>query len=152
MSFCTARSKRLLCMGALLLLFVGVLLMPTKAMAITTNQYYSFGFSGTGASQGTYGVRKDTQSECFLWIQNIHMSNGVNFYIDGSVGGSGPWTNRTRNGVARGWSTGYYLIHNYVYENGERNARLTATSPSGSGSVSGYWSPDTNETWHPSLN
>lgn len=144
--------KKPLALGALSLLLASMLLAPTTALAITDNQYYSFGFSGTGATQGTYGYPKDTQSECFLWIQSISMSNGVNFYIDGSGGQNGPWTNRTRGGVARGWVKGYFLIHNYVKENNESWARLTAVSPSGSGSVSGYWSPDTNEAWHPSLN
>jgi len=75
----------------------------------------------------------------------------MNFYIDGSTYSSGGWVNRTRGGVAVAYYTGHFSIHNYVYENGGSWARLTSMSDCGSGSVSGMWSPDSNES-NPSLN
>lgn len=136
-------------LGVLLAMLV---VLPAKpALATTADDPYNFTFWGTGATQGRNGQRKDNQTETFIAINSINMSR-VNFYVDGSTSQWGPWLNRTRGGVAVGYYTGYFIIHNYVYENGERWARLTAMSPEGSGSAKGYWSPDTNESWRPSLN
>lgn len=142
------RKKR----GALLLgiaLAGGILLSTVPALGVTTNQSYNFNFSGTGATQGTGSRAKDSSSEVYLRITSITM-NRVNFYVDSWENGT--WVNRTRGGVAVGYYPGHFLISNYVYENGGRSARLTAMSPDGKGSVSGMWSPDTNEPWHPILN
>ncbi len=124
---------------------------PAFAAGNTANTSYCFYFSGTWATQGTQWRRKYTDSVCFLRIDSINM-DGVNFYIDGSTSNGGRATNRARGGIATAYSTGYFVIHNYVHENGESWARLTAMSPHGSGSVCGAWSPDSNEPWHTSLN
>ena len=124
---------------------------PALAAGNTTNRWYSFWFSGTYATQGAEWQPKDTDSVCFLEIKDLDM-NRVNFYIDGSTSNDGRATNRARGGIATAYSTGYFVIHNYVHENGESWARLTAMSPDGSGFVKGYWSPDSNEPWHTSLN
>jgi hypothetical protein len=124
---------------------------PALAAGNTTNRWYSFRFSGTYATQGAEWQPKDTDSVCFLEIKDLDM-NRVNFYIDGSTSNDGHATNRTRDGVATAYYKGYFVIHNYVHENGESWARLTAMSPDGSGYVYGAWSPDSNEPWHTSLN
>ncbi|MCH3947911.1 MAG: hypothetical protein LKE43_03735 [Olsenella sp.] len=124
---------------------------PALAAGNTTNRWYSFRFSGTYATQGAEWQPKDTDSVCFLEIKDLDM-NRVNFYIDGSTSNDGHATNRTRDGVATAYYKGYFVIHNYVHENGESWARLTAMSPDGSGFVKAYWSPDSNEPWHTSLN
>lgn len=124
---------------------------PTRALAANTaNTSYNFNFSGTGATQGTAARLKTTSTVCYLRISYLGL-NRMNFYIDGSKSASGSWVNRTRGGVATAYYTGHFSIHNYVNENGESYARLTAMSPSGSGAVSGMWSPDSNEN-NPSLN
>jgi len=130
-----------------------VLLTATLALAAgnTDNSPYDFYFSGTYATQGEKWRRKYTDSVCFLRIDDLDM-NRVNFYIDGSTSYDGHATNRTRGGVATAYYKGYFVIHNYVHENGESWARLTAMSPDGSGYVYGAWSPDSNEPWHTSLN
>jgi hypothetical protein len=109
---------------------------PALAAGNTTNRWYSFRFSGTYATQGAEWQPKDTDSVCFLEIKDLDM-NRVNFYIDGSTSYDGHATNRTRGGVATACRPGYFVIHNYVHENGESWARLTAMSPNGSGSVRG---------------
>lgn len=124
---------------------------PALAAGNTGNTSYNFYFSGTYATQGTAWRGKSTDSVCFLRIDKLNM-NRVNFYIDGSTSYDGHATNRTRGGVATAYYTGYFVIHNYVRENGESWARLTAMSPDGSGYVYGAWSPDSNEPWHTSLN
>lgn len=120
---------------------------PTQAFASgnTSNSSYSFYFSGTGATQGTTARAKYTDSVCYLRVSYLGL-NRMNFYIDGSNSTSGSWVNRTRGGVATAYYTGHFSIHNYVNENGESYARLTAMSPSGSGTVYGMWSPDSNES------
>lgn len=139
------------CHGLLLSLILAgsILFSAVPALADTSNQSYNFTFSGTGATQGTGSRSKSTSSEVYLRISSISM-NRVNFYVDSRENGT--WINRTRGGVAVGYYPGHFLISNYVYENGGRSARLTAMSPDGKGSVSGMWSPDTNEPWHPILN
>ncbi len=119
---------------------------PSNAFAAgnTSNTSYSFSFSGTGATQGTAPRSKLTSSVCYLRVSYLGM-NRVNFYIDGAKTNWNSWVNRTRGGVAVAYYKGHFSIHNYVNENGESYARLTAMSPSGSGSVSGMWSPDSNE-------
>ncbi|MCH3956264.1 MAG: hypothetical protein LKI67_08345 [Olsenella sp.] len=124
---------------------------PALAAGNTTNRWYSFWFSGTYATQGAEWQPKDADSVCFLEIKDLDM-NRVNFYIDGSTSNDGHATNRTRGEVATAYYKGYFVIHNYVHENGESWARLTAMSPDGFGFVKGYWSPDSNEPWHTSLN
>lgn len=129
-----------------------ILFLATPAYAANTaNTSYSFWFSGTGATQGATWRRKTTDSVCYLRISHLGL-NRMNFYIDGSTQYDGHAVNRTRGGVATAYYTGHFVIHNYVNENGESWARLTAMSPSGSGAVSGVWSPDSNEPWHTSLN
>lgn len=144
------------CVALLVAVLTALVVLPASpALAITENQRYEFYFSGTGATQGTYGYRKDNNTECFIAIESLGSSR-LNFYIDGSTSSSGPWYNRTGvngGGVAVASTTGYFLIHNNVYETGCRYARLTAMSPSGRSSAYGYWSPDTNQSgWWPYLN
>ncbi len=124
---------------------------PALAAGNTMNTAYSFWFSGTYATQGTAWRQKYTDSVCFVRVDFIDMDE-IDFYIDGSTSYDGHATNRTRGGVATACRPGYFVIHNYVNENGESWARLTAMSPNGSGSVRGVWSPDSNEPWHTSLN
>lgn len=119
---------------------------PSSALAAgnTGNTSYSFSFSGTGATQGTAPRSKLTDSVCYLRVSYLGM-NKVNFYIDGAKTDWSSWVNRTRGGVAVAYYKGHFSVHNYVNENGESYARLTAMSPDGSGQVSGMWSPDSNE-------
>ena len=132
-------------------LMAAIVMPSTKAFAANTaNSTYGFSFSGTGATQGTGARYKETSTVCYLRVTYLGL-NRMNFYIDGAKSASGPWVNRTRGGVATAYYTGHFSIHNYVNENGEYFARLTAMSPSGSGRVTGMWSPDSNES-NPSLN
>lgn len=127
-------------------LMTAIVMPSTKAFAANTaNSSYSFYFSGTGATQGTSARYKETSSVCYLRVSYLGL-NRMNFYIDGAKSSSGSWVNRTRGGVATAYYTGHFSVHNYVNENGEYFARLTAMSPSGSGTVSGMWSPDSNES------
>ena len=134
---------------------MAAIIMPSTARAITKNQVYDFTFSGNGATQGTnLAYKKDTKSESFIWRRAITL-NSVNLHIDGGYSESpsqSTWTNCTRYGKAVASLAGYYLIHNYVYENGYTHARLTGWATSGGGYIGGQWSPDTNEPWHASLN
>lgn len=113
-----------------------------KAYASSPNRSdttYNFYFKGTGSTNATYGRAKCDDSVSYVHIKQLGLSK-INLYIDGYEGDC--WTNRTRGGVARAVKPGYYNIHNYVWENGEREARLSGWSQAGSGNVSGEWSPD----------
>lgn len=133
----------------LIALFATTYTVPALA-ANLKNTEYAFSFSGTGTMQYTRGRAKDTYSVCYLRVSSVN-ANRFNFYIQGQARYSNIWTNRTRNGVAVVYYPGHYSIHNYVYENGERFARLAGTSPAGGRYVSGMWSPDSAES-NPSLN
>ncbi len=145
-------AKRL--MVVLGILIAGLLMVPSTALATTENQSYDFYFSGTGATQGTGGVKKDTSSECFISIEQLTMES-LYLYIDGSIFRDGPWINRTGasgGGTAVARETGYFLIRNNVKKTSGSYARLTGMSPAGSGYISGEWSPDTNQSgWWPYL-
>lgn len=150
-------TKRRRCISAFCTMAVLLMLAaPTVAKAEDsyTNWGYTFEFGYTGHQWETGGRNKVTQSEAFLYIEH-NDTRGVRFRLDGGTSATGPWnTSLTRGGsaYASGAAQGYYLIHNYVNENGYSFARLAGVSVSGDGVISGVWSPDTREPWHPSLN
>lgn len=150
-SSATCGGRRLGALFGAILVAAAVCAAPKNALAANTaNSSYSFTFSGTGATQGTAARSKQTSSVCYLRVSYLGL-NRMNFYIDGATHPLGPWVNRTCGEVATAYYTGHFSIHNYVHENHESYARLTAMSPSGSGTVTGMWSPDSNES-NPSLN
>ncbi len=137
--------------GAVLLALV--VLPSNLALASTADTQYDFYFENLASQQGTEVRNKETSSKVFLAVQYKDRSlTTVNFYIDGARTSNGYLQNRTRNYVAPAYHTGYFTISNNVYESGDRWARLTAMSGGGYGRVAGYWSPDTNEPWRPTLN
>lgn len=138
------RARQALLAGALGLM---VALSAAPALASTTDSTFNFNLRGQGDTHGTAGRKKDTNSSCYVYIKKLTTS-GVHLYVDGAVSAGSAYTNQTTNGVAIANHTGQYLIHNTVYENACRYARLTSWSPSGSstGTISGVWSPDTSMT------
>lgn len=116
--------------------------------ATTEDQYFSFWFEGFGSTQGTPGAPKEDTTPSYVNVDNMTIYD-VFFYIDGEAG-TNNWINQTVGGYAYMVDPGKYAIHNTVYENGMRSARMTAMANE-SGVLGGQWSPD---SWgsYPSLN
>lgn len=142
-------------LGVLLAMLVVLPAKPALADDSYTNWGYTFPFSGTNATWETAGRYKATSTEAFLQIQDIAGISGCYFRLDGSHSSTGPWnTGLTRGGsaYAASYRRGYFLISNYVNENGYSYARLAGRSAGGSGTIWGQWSPDTHERYHTILN
>lgn len=116
--------------------------------ATTEDQPYFFTFSGYGATQGTEPAGKDDDSASYINVNNMTIYD-VHLYIDG-IDANENYINSTVGGYAYLVDPGQWWIHNTVYENDMRSARLTALA-SEEGVLGGEWSPDSWGTY-PSLN
>lgn len=115
---------------------------PVNVGRSTVDSDYNFHFDFKGATQGTYWRSKDTSSSSYLRVDG---SSGYapRLYIDGATNSDGNGcTNTTRGGFVRAPGVGKYEIHNNVYEDGFRWARLTGYADRGPGKLWGAWSPD----------
>lgn len=107
----------------------------------TIDSSYLFNFSYFGDTQYTAARSKDTSTSTYVRA-STNTTPGVYLYVDGYDGYT--WNeNLTDNtyGYLRKGQTGQYELHNTVYENGYRIARLRGMS-NGAGVLAGEWSPD----------
>lgn len=123
---------------------LGALALPAHAdddiMPLTTkDQPYYFYFEGFGDSQSSDLAPKDNDTASYILVDNMTIYD-VHLYIDGYLNGT--WNfNLTRGGYAYLVDPGQWWIHNFVYENGYRAARLRGLA-SEEGVLAGMWSPD----------
>lgn len=147
------KMTRLKALGILFVAVFSVMAVLPPTLALAEDTYANTSYTFPLESYGTWGTgrrQKNTDSACYLRINRIDM-NSVNFYIDGWKSSRGTYVNRTRGDKAVASYTGHFQISNYVNENRDTHARLTAWAANGGGTVSGVWSPDTREV-HTSLN
>lgn len=112
------------------------------APASDVDSKYGFRFSGWFQQLNTAYRPKDTSWSTYLRIDSRSGAT-MRLYVDGAYDSSGNgYNNYTVGGYVTSPGPGKYEIHNYVYENGRRWARLGASSDNGPGSLYGFWSPD----------
>lgn len=109
-----------------------------QARINNTDTRFKFLLNSTGATSGTTGRKKDTDSSVYIKIESWG-GRSPRLYVDGSNGGS--WYNCTQ-GTYHANKTGEYEIYNYVNEHGYSYARLTSWAESAPGNAYGLWSPD----------
>lgn len=110
---------------------------------------FNLGVNGAGTTAGTSGERKDETTPPMIYPTSISFDT-CRVYGEGSTSKYGPWA--TGSSLTIG---GYGIVYNSdagkrlllktnIKEYGYSYARLTAYQSSRSGTISGWWSPDSN--------
>ena len=107
-----------------------------------TDSTFSFILGQKGATSGTAWRSKDTSTSSYMHVSSSSGTSPL-LFIDGARNSNGSGTkNCTNGGNVRAPGVGSYEIHNTVYEQGYRFARLTSWADQGAGRLSGKWSSD----------
>lgn len=115
----------------------------------SADSVYSFGINTNYPIRRTEARAKEDTSSTYVNLTRVpatYIYCDVEGYMPIGYVGEMRWEAKTLNGTVR-IGTGKWLIRQQVYEHGGRSARLRFQRYDADGTVSGYWSPDSQGSY-----